>query len=235
MKVGIVGTCPSSRFLAVDLPPDWEVWVCSPGNDDFPRISWWFELHGDLDFPCERGYWNEYLTWLNLQTFPIYAQRLDLIPKATEFPYKRLVEEFGPYFFTSQPAWMMALAISEKATDIALFGLDMAAKSEYHHQKPAIHHFSVIAEQRGIRVMSPPESEVMTAPPLYGYSYNTPMGRKLRVREYEVKAELAKLDSEIRTLELKRQHFRGVLDENDWTQQTWTGGVGNDDQLIRIK
>ena len=155
----------------------------------------------------------------------MYAQNKDLIPRADIFPHERLVKEFSHFFFTSQPAWMMAFAISEKASQIGLFGLDMAARSEYAHQKSAILHFALIAQQRGIEVFAPPESEVLYPPPLYGYSFNSPMGRKLRVRQLEVEQQIAEMDKQISNLERKRQHFRGVLDENDWTQQTWTGGV----------
>lgn len=224
-KIAIVGTCPSSRGLALELPPDWEVWVCSPGNDGFPRVDVWFELHCDLDYYTEGKAWFRYLDWLNLQHFPVYAQRVDLIPRAKLFPHEQLVNEFSHFFFTSQPAWMLAFAISQGATDIGLFGLDMAARSEYSHQKPAILHFALMAQQRGIKVYAPPESDVLCPPPLYGYSYNSPVGRKLRVRQLEVEAHIADMDRQIRELELKRQHYRGVRDENDWAQQTWTGGL----------
>lgn len=223
MKIAIIGTCPSSKNLALQLPNDWALWVCSPGNDYYPRIDAWFELHCDLDFPGEN--FEAYLNWLNSQVFKVYAQRLDLIPKATLFPYEKLVADFGPYFFTSQLAWMMAFAITAGATDIGLFGLDMAARTEYSHQKPAIFHFTQIAEQHGIRVLVPPESDVLQPPPLYGYSFNSPMARKLRVRQCEIEREVSVMDAEIRRLELRRAHFKGVLDENDWAQQTWTGGV----------
>lgn len=229
MKIAIVGTCPSSRMMAVTLPDDWHTWVCSPGNDDFPRIDCWFELHGDLDFPTEKGRWLPYINWLNAQTFPLIAQRKDLFPRSSAFPYKELVDQFGPCFFTSQPAWMFAYAIANNVEEVGLFGLDMAAKSEYEHQKPAMMHFTCVAEARGIRVLVPPESDLLAPPPLYGYSYNTRLGRKLRVRELEITQSIAEMDAQIRALELKRQHFRGVLDNLDWAQQTWTGGIQTDD------
>lgn len=231
-KIAIVGTCPSSRMLACGLPPDWRVWVCSPGNDDFPRIDLWFELHGDLDFPCEGGRWGKYIEWLNAAPFSLMAQRLDLFPNAEPFPIEKLVGEFGPCWFTSQPAMMLAYAIHIGVTDVALFGLDMAAKSEYFHQKPAMLHLAEEARRRGIRVVAPMESEVLTAPPIYGYSMNSPMGRKLRTRQLEIEQELRRMDNEIRLLEMRRQHFRGVLDDIDWTQQTWTGGLWTEDQEV---
>lgn len=220
-------------MLALELPPEWELWVCSPGNENYPRIDVWFELHCDLDFPGEN--FTGYLDWLNKQSFKVYAQRLDLIPRAKLFPHEKLVREFGPYFFTSQPAWMMAFAISEGVSELALFGLDMAAKSEYHHQKPAMFYFTERAVRRGIKILTPQESDVLSPPPLYGYSLNHPMARKLLVRQREIEREIAVMDAEIKRLENRRAHFKGVLDENDWTQQTWTGGLYKEQgEVIRL-
>lgn len=224
-RIALIGTCPS-RDLALQLPDSWETWVCSPGNDTFPRVDLWFELHGDLDFPGED--WWPYLNWLNAQAFPVMAHRTDLIPRAERFPIEKMVADFGDYFFSSQPALMMAYAITQEPEEIGLFGLDMQAKSEYHHQKPGMLHFVWLAAHRGIRVMAPDESEALVPPPIYGYNLMSPMARKLRVRNIEVRNQLAKMDRDMAVLEAKRQHFRGVLDENDWALQTWTGGLHRD-------
>jgi hypothetical protein len=207
------------------LPSDWKIWACSPGNTDLQRIDTWFELHGDLDHAIEGGKWEPYLAWINLHGFEVYAQDQHLIPRAKTFPVEELLREFGENFFSSQPAWMMAFAIYKGATDIALFGLDMAARTEYHFEKPNMLHFAWLAQQRGIRVMAPPESEVLAPPPLYGYSLNSPMARKLRIRYLELEEEVQKMDAQIAVLQAKRQHFQGCLDDCDWAMQTWTGGL----------
>ncbi len=225
MKVAIVGTCPSSRLLSQRLPSDWKIWACAPGNEGvLQRVDLWFELHGDLDFPSEGGMWQPYFDWVNKQSFPVFAQDTKLIPRAMRFPVEELLKEFGYYFFSSQPAWMFAYAIHIKAKEIGLYG----------HQKPAILHFAQIAAQHNIKVLVPPESEVLQPPPLYGYNYNSPIGRKLRTRQREVEEQVRELDEQIEMLRMKRQHFRGVLDENDWSQQTWTGGLYKDDDLVYI-
>lgn len=234
-KIAIVGTCPSSCALALELPDDWELWVCSAGNEGYPRVDAWFELHGDLDFSWERGRFAKHIEWVNAQDFPLYAQRLDLFPRAMEFPIEDVCKAFGVSFFTSQPALMMAHAILQNPEAIGLFGLDMAARSEYAGQKPAILHFARVCQERGIKVMAPPESEVLMPPPIYGYCFNSPMGRKLKVRECEVKAQVADMDRQIAALQEKRRHFLGVLDENDWSQQTFTGGLYKDPDMVRLK
>lgn len=221
-KIALVGTC-ASRALSLQLPPEWELWVCSPGNDTFPRVDLWFELHGDLDLPGEN--WAPYISWLNQQQFPQMVHRVDLFPRGQRFPIEQMVVEFGDYFFSSQPAMMMAYAITQKPVEIGLFGLDMQAKSEYHHQKPSMLHFCWLAAQRGIMVMAPDESEVLVAPPIYGYNLMSPMARKLRARNLEVSQTVRQTEADIAKLQAKLSHFRGVLDENDWALQTWTGGL----------
>ncbi len=225
-KVAIVGTCPSSRMLAQELPPDWEIWTTSPDNiARFSRVDRWFELHGDVDFDWHADGQNfgPYISWLNQQTFRIYAQDKRLIQNAIVFPAEDMIKKFGGYWFTSSMAWMMAFAIDEGVEAIGLYGMDMAAKSEYHAQKPGIHRFIELAEERGIEVHAPPQCEVLQPPPLYGYSLCTPMGRKMKVREWETRAMINRLESELDTTRLKLQHFYGVLDDIDWAQQTWTG------------
>jgi hypothetical protein len=151
-KIALVGTCPSN-VLALQLPADWELWVCSPGNDRFPRVDLWFELHGDLDMPGEML--QPYIDWLNRQSFPQMVHRVDLFPRGQRFPIEEMVKLYGDYFFTSQPALMLAYALSLKPEEVALFGLDMQATSEYSAQKPAMLHFVWLAMQQGVRVMCP--------------------------------------------------------------------------------
>jgi hypothetical protein len=221
-KIALVGTCPSGQ-LALQLPEDWECWVCSPGNQTFPRIDLWFELHGDLDFPGED--WRPYIDWLNTQDFPQIVHRTDIFPRARPFPIEDMVREFTDYFFTSQPALMFAYAIAQQPEAIGLFGLDMQANSEYAHQKPPMLHFAWLAKERGIQVLCPDESEALIPMPIYGYNLNSPIGRKLRVRSMELRNEIAKLDAQIARATERRTHFRGALDQNEWALKTWTTGL----------
>jgi hypothetical protein len=221
-KIALVGTCPSN-VLALQLPADWELWVCSPGNDRFPRVDLWFELHGDLDMPGETL--QPYIDWLNRQDFPQMVHRVDLFPRGQRFPIEEMVKLYGDYFFTSQPALMLAYALSLKPEEVALFGLDMQATSEYAAQKPAMLHFVWLAMQQGVRVMCPDESEALIPLPIYGYNLNSPIGRKLRIKGWEFRAEIARLDKIIADATARRAHLAGALDQNEWALQTWTSGL----------
>src|SRR5690349_614027 len=120
MKVAILGTVGLHRQLAPFDDPEWEIWVCSPGNayGAVPRATKWFELHGIEDLKGrENAEWNgRYFQWLREQTFPIYMQEPNNeVPSANVFPLKKLLEEFqdlGRIAFTSSISMMAAFAIT---------------------------------------------------------------------------------------------------------------------------
>ena len=138
LKVALIGTAPSSRMLAPFSDPSWTIWACSPGNQgQLPRVDAWFEIHGtNLLWPQNEHYGKPYIEWLKQQKFPIYMQDQTLVPNAVTYPMKEMVKEFGPYFFTSSFAWMMARAMKQEAKEIALYGIDMASRDEYILQRP---------------------------------------------------------------------------------------------------
>jgi hypothetical protein len=241
MKVCLVGTAPGSRLIAPYKDESYEIWACSAGNSQsqaLPRVTKWFELHALCDMMAAEnvGWCAPYFGWLRAQTFPVYMQeRNDYVPGAIVFPYKGLIEEFGPNpkkhlanWFTSTVAWMMAFAIVQmrEGDEIAIFGVDMAATEEhYSSQKAGCLRFIEIAQQKGIKVTIPYESCLGKTFPLYGYAEATPHGRKMAVREYEIKNHKLGLDGQIRSLELQRAFFEGALEGVHYEQRTWLDGA----------
>lgn len=241
MKVCIVGTAPGSRLIAPYKDESFEIWGCSAGNSQssaLPRITKWFELHAVYDMmAAENVAWcAPYFGWLRAQSFPVYMQEQnEFIPNAIVFPYKALTEEFGPNpkkglsnWFTSSVAWMMAFAITQmkEGDELAIFGVDMAATEEhYSSQKAGCLRFVEIARSRGIKVTIPYESCLGKTFPLYGYAEATPMGRKLAVRQLEIRSHKANLDGQIRSLELQRAFFEGALEAVQYDQRTWVDGM----------
>ena len=139
LKIAIMGTAPSSKMLAPFNDPTWQIWSCSPGNQDIPRWDAWFEIHSNLLWPECIAYGAPYVEWLKKQTKPVYMQDSNLVPNATRLPIEDLIKEFGRYFFTSSFTYMIAMAIRAGATDISLFGIDMASRNEYILQRPGGH------------------------------------------------------------------------------------------------
>lgn len=224
LKVALVGTAPSSRMLAPFGDNSWQIWACSPGNQGIlPRVDAWFELHGNLLWPENQHYGVPYIEWLKKQPFPVYMQDKSYVDTAIVFPKDEMVKEFGKDFFTSSFAWMMALAITKGATEIALYGIDMASRDEYILQRPGFFFFKQKAQERGIKVFAPHESDIMQSPGLYGYSDVTPLGRKILARESEIKQRVAQMDGQIAQLSENRTYLRGALEDIDYFKSIWMG------------
>jgi hypothetical protein len=118
---------------------------------------------------------------------------------------------------------MLALAMTLGVREVGLFGLDMAAKTEYRQQRPGFHHFIYLAEQAGIQVHAPYESDILQPAPLYGYDLSTPYGRKLEVRRKELMDRVARIDVTINGANRERAFLEGALDDIDYHQTVWTG------------
>ncbi len=225
LKVALVGTAPSSRMLAPYKDKDWNIWACSPGNMGvLPCVDIWFELHGNLLWPENKHYGEPYLKWLNEQTFPIYMQNQTFVPRAMSFPYKELVKEFGPYFFTSSFAWMMALAMHKGAKEIALYGIDMASRDEYILQRPGAYYFFMEAKRRGVKISAPHESDIMQPPGLYGFSDVTQYGRKVLARKAELDARVRDLKAQRDNAATQITYLEGALEDLDYFSAIF-GGV----------
>jgi len=222
MKIALLGAAPSSRHLAPFGDPDWEIWACSPPNYDLPRVDAWFELHllARKMIPVNRPYIEV------LQRHPrVYMNAEDKqfaqFPNAIPFPFKELLDEFGPWFFTSSLAWMFAFAIVQKPEKIGLWGVDMSAVQEYGYQRAGCHFFIREAMQRGIKVTCAPESDLMNHPPLYGLKEQSPFWRKQNVRRKEIEERLSKAEHAIRQAEHERDVLRGALDNMSYYDNTY--------------
>lgn len=224
LKIALIGTAPSSRMLAPYNDPSWQIWACSPGNQgQLPRVDVWFELHGNLLWPENANYGAPYIEWLKTLTIPVYMQDQRYVPNALTFPMQDMVKEFGKDFFTSSFAWMMAFAISKGANEIALYGIDMASRDEYILQRPGFYFFRHIAQQRGIKVSAPHESDIMQPPGLYGFSEVTPFGRKILAREKELKDRVNGMRQQIQQLQHSVTYLEGACEDIDYIKSIWLG------------
>lgn len=229
LKIALIGTAPSSRMLAPYSDQSWKIWACSPGNTPnvLPRIDAWFEIHKNLLWPEYKHYGEPYIAWLKQQTFPIYMQDQSLVPNAISLPTKELVQEFGQYFFTSTFAWMLAMAMKSGASEIALYGIDMASRDEYMLQRHGAFFFFGEAAKRGIKITAPYESDILQPPGLYGFSEVTPFGRKILARQTEIKERLTGMRQQRDSLAHNITYLEGALEDLDYIQSIWSGAQNN--------
>lgn len=161
MKVAIVCGSPSSEFLAPFENEDWEIWVLGNRYDRHKdhRVTRIFEIHDDL---TEHENPNQYAKWLVAQNipmvvgegFPIKAQHVKVFP----FDEAEALDKEG-ITLASSTAYMMAMAIMDGATDISVYGVDMAVDDvEYRWQRPCMWGWVKLARGMGINVTLPKES-----------------------------------------------------------------------------
>jgi hypothetical protein len=206
-KIALLGSAPSSYRLAPFMDDEWEIWACSPGNHNAPRVDAWFEIHS-LDRKWVAG--NEpYIAALQKHPRVYIAAPDPRLPLGIVYPKDDVYKFFGncqflDTFMQSQVSYMLAWAIMQKPDTIGLWGIDMAAAEEYGQQRPGCHYFFMEAQKRGIEIVAPPQSDILEPLPPYGYKEFAPQywrskARKLELRQAidEGRQKLAMLQKEI--------------------------------------
>lgn len=118
-SIAIIGANPRSCHLA---PTDgWQRWACSRRIIGM-HADIWFEIHPLPWLLLKSEAW---VDWLAGHPFVFMQKHNPEVPGSTPFPKDELLEEFGPYFFTSQVAWMLALAITKQPKRIGIWGVEM--------------------------------------------------------------------------------------------------------------
>jgi hypothetical protein len=185
-------------------------------------VSAWFELHR---WEPEKPWFSPgYREWMAQLKVPVYMlEQRPEIPSSVAYPKDRILETFGPYFFTSSLAWMFALALCQDGIEeIGLWGVDMAAHEEYGYQRAGCQHFIWLAKERGIKVTVPPESDLLRPPPLYALSECSPMHIKLLARKRELDARLSASNAAHESNVRENMFLKGALENLDYILKTWT-------------
>lgn len=241
MKIALIGSAPSSITLAPFADPSWLIWGCSPGAYvHCARADVWFELHrwqppvlgrADKQVPWLSP---EYCAWMAQRPLVYMARPVREIPNSMALPVDSLVARYGNYFFTSSLSWMMAMAINKIVENrelpeehaIGLWGVDMAAEEEYGYQRAGCQFFIQLAIASGIKVVLPPESDLMRPPPLYGICESTPADIKLEAREKELAARLANAQAQMQAVTQEVACMSGALSDLRYQRRTWIGQPG---------
>jgi hypothetical protein len=221
-RIAIVGTAPTWRDTPWD-DPTLEVWALNDMHVlKLPRADRWYDLHpfhkmffrkkdqpvNEHDVPA--GYFVRpagHLEWLKSQTIPVYVQDAALLgsPSAKTFPREAIVERFGPNF-ASTPAWMIAHALMEGATEIHIYGIHLATEWEYIRQKPNLLFFMGLAAALGCKLVLPRGCPLLTHTHQYAFEEDPD------VPKIVLKRKLSRLQSEVE--HLKKRKKAGVVDPN---------------------
>lgn len=221
-KIAILGTAPSTRALAPLGDPAWEIWGLNEAHHDVPQWDRWFDLHDLAPYKRPESSYHGYYHWLTGQANPVYLRQADSAIKAgVVYPKDEIVARFGPYFFTSSVAWMMALAIHEGADVIGVFGVDMAAGDEYGEQKAGCRHFIQVARDAGIAVAIPPGSDLLLPPRLYGFDDACPWEAKMAARKREYGERVAKCREAAQGLDREVAFLEGALADIAYLERNW--------------
>lgn len=232
MKVGIIGSAPSSILLAPYGDPSWQIWCCSPGAYGVAqRTDVYYELHRwQPPTPGRPGtgdpwFSPEYCQFLRQHQKVTVADPAALgdIPNARMLPWQSLVEKYSPYFFASSISWMIAEAIEAGATEIGLWGVDMAATEEWVYQRSSCQYFVLLARALGITVHVPPESDLMVPPALYGVSECDHEWIKLTARKKELTSRMQMIAQQDTATKSEYHFVAGALDDLTYQMQTWAG------------
>jgi hypothetical protein len=155
VKIAIVGGAESAKDAPFDS--DWLIWVLGNQLHRYKgkRIDRVFEIHEDLS-EHNQGYamWisNQDIELVVSDKFPISGDHISY------FDYERASLLIGENF-SSSPAVMMAQAIMDGATEIGIFGIEMAVDDhEYFLQRPCMEQWIGYAKGCGIAVHIPESS-----------------------------------------------------------------------------
>ena len=168
MKICLIGSASSSISLAPYNDPNWSIWGCSPGAYYLcTRSEFWFETHRweppVVGAPSAQKPWfsPEYVAWLYKHPCVWGFDLPKDMPGAKVIPHDALRKKYGDFFFTSSLAWMFGMAIDtiQEARErgdtgehtIALYGVDMAAQSEYGLQRSGCQYFGQIWRSRAVQ------------------------------------------------------------------------------------
>ncbi len=242
-KVAIVG-CSDSKKEAPFDDPDWEIWGVNNLYPMISRATRWFEIHSITHDgnqflrrgePLFRGQKvDEYMQglgeWAKKQDCRVYMQQTwDVIPTSEVYPVNDILTKFGDYF-TNSISWMIGLAISEGFKEIAIYGVDMAVDTEYHHQRPSCEYIMGVAAGLGIKVHIPHTADLLKSRFLYGFqepeelAWNkkvTAMRKSMKKKRNVIAQESAAIEAKLKELDAKDNQYIGAIQAADEMKKIW--------------
>lgn len=237
-KIAIIGFT-ASRDQAPWGQPGWEIWICNNlwklVPDKWHRL---YDLH-DLATITSDPEQAAFIAGQKGQTAT--GDQVELAGRpvvcwepqqdwrtAVPYPRPEITGLFGNYF-TNSISWMIAHAIAENATELHVYGVDMATSGEYGGQRPSCEYFLGLAAGLGIKVYLPPESDLLKVAFMYGAEDDTAMFAKLSSREKELRDRLGVLTQQQQQITVQAAQVQGALEDVTYWRSVWTSPRANRD------
>jgi hypothetical protein len=252
-KIAIIGYT-ASRHLAPWGQEGWEMWPCNnlplhllPGQE-WHRL---YDLHDHDTIVSDKAH----EAFLRGETVKSVQDGRDVNigdrkvvvwkpreewPNAVAYPKDGVLETFsnlsGGRYFSNSISWMIAHAICEAATEIHVYGVDMAQSGEYSAQRPSCEYWLGFAEALGIKVHIPDTSDLLKCAFLYGVDDDGPISAKMADRAKELKGRLDAVVQQQTMLQNQQQQLRdaqmqmaGALEDVSYWRGTWMNARANRD------
>ena len=225
-KIALLGTAPSWQLAPFD-DQSWEIWGIFGVTLVSKRLTRIYELHDKTiiepmvkQASPDGKYWEVVRAQgANFITKDPY----DRAPLSTRFDFKAKLEKYGNYF-ASSASWMLADAIDQNPAEIAIYGVNMASDEEYAHQKPSMTYLIGFAKAKGIKIIIPNSSELLSITHQYGLEQEPRMISSMKQREHEIMQLQAVAKSELLTAQLKMANADGALQQMNWFKQNFNKG-----------
>lgn len=223
-KIAIVGTSESSVKLSDCLDDSWEVWGCNGAYQLISGVDKHFELH-PIPYLKDLGIIPEYLEYMEFMGSNLIINgKYPELPNAVSYPIEEIVKHFKIKYFNNTISYMVAYALytNPDLEDLALLGVDMAADTEYAHQRPCTEFFLGYAHSKGIRITIPDVCPLLKATHLYAFEKAPGYVQAIRKRNAELASLKAKYDKERENALINQAYAKGLHDENNINKRLYT-------------
>lgn len=219
-KIAIVGFTNSRKLTPFD-DPSWEVWGLNNLHKypDLGTFHRWFDLHPVADIRRDEAH----AAWLKSTPLPVYVwEPQEDWPTSLAFPKQEVLSRAGRRYFTNSISWMIGLALLEGATEIGLYGIDMAQTGEYSAQRPSCEWIIGLAEGLGVKVTIPDTSDLLKSSVLYGAEDDSALRLKLEDRMRELQQRLAETEQQRDQAAAMTYHIQGAIEDLNYVLGVWT-------------
>lgn len=221
-RIAIVGKAQDSMLHAPFADPTWSIWIMNDMGlrHGVPRWDLCAELH---DRPLAE-HDAELLEWIRQQRNGLVLVDEVNLPAAigdpndaatvAAFPKRQMHGIYGNYF-TSTVAWLIALAIAQKPSHLAIFGVNSASPAEYAHQRACIEHYLGIAKGAGILVTVATQSDLLQCRCPYGQNSleQAALASKWTAHRADLERQLAEAEAAQVKAAQQSIFIRGALQE----------------------